>query len=112
MARHDTVITPEVLQGFMADEAPPLETCEAAISMALALIEAYTRGGHVDRYGNPLAGISSVTLSAAARIAANPGQVSRRDQAGTFSTHRGVGFSGFNLGELAVLNRYRKRAIG
>lgn len=51
-------------------------------------------------------------VDGAARLAANPGQVSKRDSAGQFTRQRGAGFSGFTLAEQAVLNRYRKRATG
>ena len=47
----------------------------------------------------------------AARILANPEQISVREQVGPYQMYKAAGFSGFTLVELAVLNRYRKRAI-
>lgn len=101
------------LQGFMPDEALTVDQATVALESAAALIEGYTRGNHVHPLtGDHRPGVNTVILTVAARIAANPGQIVARDQAGSFSRHRGQGFSGFTLAELAVLNRYRKRAAG
>lgn len=83
-----------------------------AIAGITAYVAAYTRGNHVDRNGEPRPGIRQVVLSAAARVLANPSGVSQREQIASFSWYIGEGFNGFNLAELAVLKRYRKRAIG
>lgn len=69
-----------------------------------ALVQAYTRGGGFSPEPNPE--LEAVIVTASARLLANPEQVST--QVGSVSV-RG-GFSGFNLAELATLNRYRKRA--
>lgn len=106
------LVSKERLQAFTPDDALTDEVAALAVEAATALVEAYTRGRHLDGGGKPRPGITTVILTAAARIGANPGQVSRQDQAGSFSSRRGVGFSGFTLAELAVLNRYRKRATG
>lgn len=100
------------LMGFNPDDVTDETTAEIAIESATALIESYCRGNHVDKAGNPRAGIETVVLTVAARLAANPGQVSKRDSAGQFTRQRGAGFNGFTLAEQAVLNRYRKRATG
>lgn len=107
-----SILEPATLQGFAPDDMIPDEVAALAVDSATALVDAYTRGRHVDVKGRPRPGIATVVLTVAARIAANPGQVSRYDQAGQFSSRRGVGFTGFTLAERAVLNRYRKRAIG
>lgn len=106
------LVSKERLQAFTPDDALTDDVAALAVEAATALVEAYTRGRHLDGGGKPRPGITTVILTAAARIGANPGQVSRQDQAGSFSSRRGVGFSGFTLAELAVLNRYRKRATG
>lgn len=97
----------------MPDEALTTEQATLALDTALALVEGYTRGNHVHPVtGDRRQGIDTVVLTVAARVAANPGQIVARDQAGSFTRHRGQGFSGFTLAELAVLNRYRKRVAG
>lgn len=108
----DPLVSPATLQSFTPDDQLSDELAALAVESASALVDAYTRGRHLDRHGNPRPGITTVVLTVAARIGANPGQVSRQDQAGNFSSRRGAGFAGFTLAEQAVLNRYRKRAIG
>lgn len=100
------------LQAFAPEDGHDATQCEIAIESAVALIEGYTRGNHLNLAGKSRPGVDAVTLTVAARIVANPGQISRQDSAGTFSRRRGEGFSGFTLAELAILNRYRRRAIG
>lgn len=106
------LVSKERLQAFTPDDALTDDVADLAVESATALVEAYTRGRHLDGNGKPRPGITTVILTVAARIGANPGQISRQDQAGSFSSRRGVGFSGFTLAELSVLNRYRKRATG
>ncbi|BCP05634.1 hypothetical protein [Mycobacterium paraintracellulare] len=75
----------------------------AAVITALA--SGYTRGeGFTD--GVPKDDIAAVIVTATARLVANPQQLGT--DVGNVSI-RG-GFQGFNLAELFVLNRYRKRA--
>ena len=105
-------LTATKLRNFMASEPLTDEQAEMALQTALAMVEGYTRGNHKDTSGNLRNGLESVVLTVSARIAANPGQIVARDSAGEFSRSRGAGFTGFTLAELAVLNRYRKRAIG
>lgn len=105
-------VTPEELISFMVDTPVSTETATTAITTAEALIGGYCRGSHVDRAGEYRDGIKAVVITVGARIAANPAQVAIRDSAGPFSRSRGQGFSGFTLAELAVMNRYRKRAKG
>lgn len=69
------------------------------------MARAYTRdGGFID--GVPNEEIASAITTAAARLVANPEQLST--VVGTVSV-RG-GFSGWSLAERLVLNRYRKQA--
>lgn len=104
--------TVEDLQKFTPEDAEDAEQAEIMLNSAVAMVDAYTRGRHVNRAGELRPGVHAVILTTAARLLANPGQVSRGDTAGQFSTRRGPGFSGFTLAEQAVLNRYRKRAAG
>ena len=83
---------------------------EQALQIAGALVDAYTRGRH-KRLGEYRPGVEDVITTVAARILANPEQIAVREQVGPYSMYRGEGFSGFTLVELAVLNRYRKRAL-
>src|SRR5699024_4717573 len=79
----------------MGDEAPSIEVARAAIRAATDLIDTYTRGAAYRRIRLPRPGVNAVAHSVAARIAANPGFISRRDQAGNFSRSLGAGFNGF-----------------
>lgn len=106
------MVSTDMLKSFSPDDYPGEDEAQIYLDTAMALIEGYTRGNHANKRGEYRQGISEVALTVAARIMANPGQVTKRDQAGQFSRHRGQGFQGFTLGELAVLNRYRKRAVG
>lgn len=106
------MVTVADLQAFTPDDGADEDQAQLALDSAVALVAAYCRDRHVTCNGNTRPGIDTVVLTVAARILANPGQVQMRDQAGSFSRHRGTGFSGFTLAELAVLNRYRKRALG
>lgn len=106
------LVTALEVQGFMSDLPPDDSTAAAAADTATALIDGYTRGNHLDPEGEPRPGIHAVALTIASRLAANPGQINYRLQAGAFNKQVGNGFRGFTLAETAVLNRYRKRAIG
>lgn len=82
----------------------------AVLTVVLAIARAYTRG----RGFHPTDGewleedIAAVVLPAAARLLLNPASA-RRIEVGSFSTVPGV-FEGWTLAELAVLQRYRRRA--
>ena len=94
----------------MGDEAPSIEVARAAIRAATDLIDTYTRGAAYRRIRVPRPGVNAVAHTVAARIAANPGFISRRDQAGNFSRSLGAGFNGFTLTEKTTLNSYRRTA--
>lgn len=104
--------TSELIEYVGATGRNVVAQATAAIAEAEAYVEGYTRGNHRTPAGSPRAGIKWVVLSVAGRILANPGKVSTKEQIGAFSFYVGDGFNGFNLAELAILNRYRKRAIG
>lgn len=105
-------VTPEELINFMGATPVSTEIATTSVATAEALIGGYCRGRHVDKEGDYRDGIRAVVITVAARIAANPAQVTTRDSAGEFSRSRGAGFSGFTLAELAVMNRYRRQAVG
>lgn len=100
------------LQAFMPDDELDAELCALAVEAATAVVAAYCRDRHLDARGRPRPGVKTVALTVAARIAANPSGISRQDTAGSFSTRRSGGFTGFTLAELTVLKRYRRKAVG
>lgn len=105
-------MTPNELIEFTGATGPNVKKqAEQALAMANGLVEAYTRGRHKSPAGELRPGVSAVVVAVAARILANPEQIQVREQIGPYTMLRGPGFSGFTLAELAVLNRYRKRAI-
>ena len=74
------------------------------------LAKSYTRGRGFD--GNePNEEIAAVIVTASARLAANPAQLSSTNTTGPFSQNVVGGFNGWTLAEQYVLNRYRVRAI-
>ncbi|MGO2114364.1 hypothetical protein [Corynebacterium casei] len=104
-------MTPEDLIKFTGTQGPNVEAQAAqALTTANALVSAYCRGREKrgDKY-RP--GVEEVITMVAARILANPEQISVREQVGPYQMYKAAGFNGFTLVELAVLNRYRKRAI-
>jgi hypothetical protein len=82
----------------------------AALSTVTQLANAYTRGvGFVD--GVPNADISSVILTASARLLANPSQLLTDHTLGPSSVSYRSAFQGWTVAELATLDRYRIRAV-
>lgn len=77
-----------------------------AITLASSMVEAYTRGAHVTPAGATRPGVDAVIQMAAARMLANPEGLRYSTGVVNFAD----AFTGFTLAELAVLNRYRKRA--
>lgn len=76
------------------------------VPVITAMVRAYTRGRGFDD-GDPNDELAAVITTASARMVANPEQVDTK----VGSTEIRGGFRGFNLAELFVLNRYRKRAL-
>lgn len=78
-----------------------------------AMAHAYTRGRGF-AYGEvtmPAPDVDAVIATASMRLAANPGQLPIDRTTGPFSESIKAGFSGWTLAELAVLDRYRVRAV-
>lgn len=104
-------MTPQELVKFSGAQGPDVESQAAtALTTAQALVSAYCRGRE-KRGDSYRPGVEEVITMVAARILANPEQISVREQVGPYQMYKAAGFSGFTLVELAVLNRYRKRAI-
>jgi hypothetical protein len=104
-------MTPEKLIEFTGVQGPNVDAQAAtALTTAKALVSAYCRGRE-SRGGRLRPGVDEVITMVAARILANPEQISVREQVGPYQMYKAPGFNGFTLVELAVLNRYRKRAI-
>lgn len=104
-------MTPDELIKFTGATGPNVEQqAQQALGMAEALVDAYTRGRY-RRAGKYRPGVEAVITAVAARILENPSQIQVREQIGPYTYFKGNGFQGFTLVELAVLDRYRKRAI-
>ena len=88
------------------DNPDLIAVIDQALNTINAMVSAYTRGnGFLG--GVPNRELRAVIQAATARLTANPEQVSSTVGGVTI----GAGFSGWSLAELAVLNRYRKRAL-
>lgn len=83
-------------------EAVALSAVQAVTLMA----RAYTRGEGFDG-DQPNAEVAAAILTAACRLARNPGQLATSETYGPFSFDVRGGFQGFTLAELATLDRYR-----
>lgn len=80
--------------------------CSQHAAVMIAMVRSYCRGKGFTADG-PFEDVAAVITTATARMVANPEQSTI--QAGEVSG-RDRGFQGWNLAELAVLNRYRGRA--
>ena len=104
------LIDSAALVRFMDTHKIDQDTAQQCIDVVSAMVSAYCRGRERMSSGAAKPGISAVVLAASARLAANPLQVSYRDQAGSISRSRQGSFQGFSLAEQYILNRYRKRS--
>lgn len=105
-------MTPAELIEFTGATGPDVVAqAGVALTSAGAYVDAYCRGRQKRRDGSLKPGVDAVVTTVAARILANPEQISVREEVGPYVFFKGPGFNGFTLVELAVLNRYRKRAI-
>lgn len=104
-------MTPDELIEFTDATGENVEMqAKESLKIAAGLVNAYCRGRHLIA-GQPRPGIEEVTTAVAARILANPEQIQQREQIGPYSYFKSEGFKGFTLAELAVLDRYRQRAV-
>lgn len=81
-----------------------------ALTMAISVVDNYTRGRHLDATGATRPGVDAVVLTVAARMLANPGQVNATSTTGSVSDQVGRGFQGLTLGETIILDRWRTRS--
>lgn len=108
-------VTAEKVAAFLGKpgDAATLATAEQAIPIVTVMARAYVRGGE-DDWGptwSPNSELDAVIVTAAARLATNPGQLPVDTAAGPFSHSLRGAFGGWTTAELSVLNRYRKRAM-
>lgn len=86
------------------------ELATAHLPAVTAMVKAYTRDRGFDPItGEPGDDIAAVIISSTARAVANPEHNVSVDM-GTFSIRHGI-FQGWTLPELAILHRYRRRAL-
>lgn len=82
-----------------------------AVQAVTLQARAYTRGEGFDDDGNPNDEIAAAILTAACRLARNPGGLSYSESMGPFAQDVRGAFAGFTLNELATLDRYRVHAL-
>lgn len=82
----------------------------AVVELLTTLARSYTRGNGFDG-SEPNAEIAAVITLAAARLAANTAQLSNTFTKDRVTIDTRGGFIGWSVAELAVLNRYRVRAL-
>lgn len=95
---------------FLGHDVPDSDLvaqADTAVATIGAMVSAYCRGRDKLASGQTRDGIDEVILTAAARLVTNPTGIPY-DTGGV--SIRGA-FQGFTLVELAVLNRYRVRAL-
>jgi hypothetical protein len=83
---------------------------EVAVPIITVMVRAYTRGNGFTG-STPNDELAAVIATAAARLAGNGRQLATDTSAGEFTQSLRNAFSGWSLAELAVLNRYRVRAM-
>lgn len=87
---------------------------QRAVDYVTLMARAYTRGEGFDQGDNhdePNPEIAAAITTAACRLARNPGQLSTSETMGPFGFDVRGGFQGFNLAELATLDRYRVHGL-
>lgn len=90
------------------DDDDTLALATAHVPIVTAYVNAYTRGRGFDQFG-PRPDVEHVIVAASARLVVNPEQA-KRVQVGDYSEQAAT-LEGFTLPELAVLHRYRRRAL-
>lgn len=91
------------------DAGPTITQILGRLPVLVAFVKAHTRGAGFDSDGNPVNELRAVIVSACARSLAKPDAV-QNETTGPFSVQYEPTTKGFTLPELAVLNRYRRRA--
>lgn len=94
--------------GQPTSDATQLAQATKAVTIVAAAVGAYCRDRHLKADGTTTRpGIDEAVLMASARLLANPEQLAY--DLGSVSMRGGL--VSFSLIELAILNRYRKRAV-
>lgn len=105
----------EVDPGAMADAVEDLlydapGNAETVVELVTMMARSYTRGNGFDGEV-PNAEIAAAIITASMRLAANASQLPNTLTRGDLTIDTRAGFFGWSVGELAVLNRYRVRAM-
>lgn len=94
-------------------DAATVALAAAHLPVVTVMVKAYVRGNGFDELGEPADDLAHIIVSSCARLVVNPA-VLREESTGiddaTFTKRYAV-LDGWTLPELAVLHRYRKRAL-
>lgn len=86
-----------------------LDLAEQQLPILTHMVRAYVRDNGFDDTGIPADDLAAVIVSSTARLVSNPSHTITQTT-GPFSIRQGI-FDGWTLPELAILHRYRKRAL-
>lgn len=105
------MVEPEQVLLFLgrSESDPFFGPVEQAIPIITTMVKAYVRGTGAD--WEPNEELDAVIVTATARLVTNPTQLQSDTTAGPFTQSVRGSFTGWTLAELAVLNRYRRRAM-
>lgn len=95
---------------LLGESAPTEAVLDSAVKAVTLMARAYTRSAGFDG-DTPNDEIAAAILTAACRLARNPGQLGTSETMGPFTFDVRGGFQGFTLAELAVLDRYRVHGL-
>ena len=90
-------------------DAATVDRATQHLPVVTAMVKAYVRSNGFDELGEPADDLALIVVSSCARLVANP-EHTIEQTTGPFSIRHAV-FNGWTLPELAVLHRYRKRAM-
>lgn len=106
------IITPQDVADFLGrgDDARAVALAGEHLPVVTSMVRAYVRDrGFDETTGEPADDLAAVIVSSCARLLANP-EHTVEQTTGPFSIRQGI-FNGWTLPELAILHRYRKRAL-
>ena len=94
-------------------DAATVDLATQHLPVVTAMVKAYVRSNGFDELGEPADDLALIIISSCARLVENPSGL-REESSGiddaTFTKRYAV-LDGWTLPELAVLHRYRKRAL-
>lgn len=114
MAEVDAAQVARLIESSDTPSSRATALANAAIPLVTAFARAYTRGRGFNTSPGPIGvdeDIAAVITTAAARFAGNTAQTSASVSVDDRTTELRSYFTGWTLAELAVLNRYRIRAM-